>query len=95
MPFLVELRLPEFDEKSATIVDRFVPVGVYVDWGEPVALLGIGDTDRRFVCNMPVVIEAWHVGPGDTLVAGTLFASAQAEGDEIPYGKPMVRIEAS
>ena len=93
MPFLVEISVPEFDGPVATLVKWLVQPGIYIGWDKPIALIDINGASAKLICNMPVVIEAWSSKAGDRLEAGMSLASAQAEGDEIPYGKPYARFE--
>ncbi|MDB5679703.1 hypothetical protein [Sphingomonas bacterium] len=94
MPFLVEISVPELDGKAATLVERLVLPDGYVGWDKPIALADIGGVRTELICNMPVVIDEWNCSPGDQMASGKLLVTAQAEGDEIPYGKPYARFEA-
>ncbi len=91
MPFLIELTLP-MDTPACRMEKFLAEPGVYIDWNCPVARICSAERVASLVCNMPVVICSWIVKEGDALEPGQIIAQAEAEGDEIPYGKENMRI---
>lgn len=78
---------------GATVDQWLVPTNEYVGWDRPILSLKIGDRSSVPVCNMPVVILDRAVTPGSPITTGGSVAVIEAEGDEIPYGRPYARIE--
>ncbi len=92
MPFRVELKMPALSN-GAIVEQWLVPTNEYVGRDRPILSLKMGDRSHVLVCNMPVVVLDRAVTPGSSITTGGLVAVVEAEGDEIPYGRPHARIE--
>ena len=96
MPFHYDLPFPELlpgdvDHATPPVLERILaPAGAVVPARTPVALVRAADNRLFHLLNEgDAVVLAWLVEPGQSVVPGQPLARLGADGECIPYGRPL------
>jgi len=92
MPFHYELQFPEL-VGDYILAEQLVPERTYIQANTAIAILH--STDRTLVLRNAgrAVLSRWKVKAGDGVVSGQAFARMDADGEDIPYGRPYLVVE--
>jgi hypothetical protein len=92
MPFFYDLKFPEL-EAGFVLTQQLVREGTFIQANTEIALLRF--TDRNVILRNAGrgVLSAWHVQEGAPVQAGQAFARMNADGEDIPYGRPYLLVE--
>jgi len=94
MPFTYNLPVPEIppealDESGGARLRGFlVAEGAWVEAGTAVAELETERAMVRVVANGRGILRKYRAQPGAAVKAGDVLATVEADGEEIPYGRP-------
>ena len=92
MPFFYDLKLPEL-EAGFVLTEQLVGERTLIQANTQIALLRSADRKVILLNAGRGVLSAWYAQPGASVQAGQPLARMDADGEDIPYGKPYVILE--
>jgi hypothetical protein len=92
MPFYYDLKFPELDE-GFVLAEQLVRERTFIPANTEIALLRFAN--RKVILRNAGrgVLSVWHVQEGAPVQGGQVFARMDADGEDIPYGRPYLLIE--
>jgi multidrug efflux pump subunit AcrA (membrane-fusion protein) len=94
MPFFYDLKFPEL-EAGFVLAEKLVREHTFIQANTKIAVLRFADRNVTLRNAGPGVLSTWHVPEGTPVKAGQAFARMDADGDDIPYGRPYLLIETT
>jgi len=94
MPFYYDLKSPDLGP-GCILEKQLIQKRTFIEPNTAVALVTIGEKKVILRAVGRGLLAAWHVKAGEPVSMGQTFARMNADGEDIPYGRPYVVAETA